>query len=188
MNFHDQIECQWWNGRKKGDFDHGNGPWLCTVTGDGVQNQEVIVTGDDCQQRKWWIPVVVAWRRRWDAKLEEGSVADWLMSTKEEEGIQLMLHGDGDGMQNRRASRAVGKRLMVSRKVMSGHSDGEAVQMIVSKKWWRWFMLLCTAATYKSRKKGREGCCFCNCYRQKENLLTTVATGKNNWLENKMSR
>ena len=43
-----------------------------------------------------------AWRRRWDAKSEEGSVADWLMSSKEEEGIQLLLHGDGDGMQNRK--------------------------------------------------------------------------------------
>ena len=41
------------------------------------------------------IPVVVAWRRQWDAKSDEGSVADWLISTKEEEGIQLLLHCDG---------------------------------------------------------------------------------------------
>ena len=64
-------------------------------------------TGRCCAIRKWlWCrsligvnsgrgrhPVVVAWRRRWDAKSEEDDVADWLMSTKED--IQLLLHGDG---------------------------------------------------------------------------------------------
>ena len=49
-----------------------------------------------------------------------------LGSTKEEEGIQLLLHGDGDGMQNRKK--------VVSRMVMGGHSNGDAVQMIVNKR------------------------------------------------------
>ena len=62
---------------------------------------------NDCQPWGWMemmeIPVVVAWRWRWDAKSEEGSVANWVMATKEEEGIQLLSHGDrqrvtdGDG-------------------------------------------------------------------------------------------
>ena len=45
-------------------------------------------------------------------------------------GFQLLLHGDGDGMQNRKK---VG--------VADGHSDGNAVQVIVNKKRCRWFML-----------------------------------------------
>ena len=53
-----------------------------------------------------------------------------LVSTMEEEGSQLLLHGDGDGMQNRKK---VG--------VADGHSDGNAVQVIVNKKRCRWFML-----------------------------------------------
>ena len=60
--------------------------------------------------------------------------------------------------------------------VMGGHSDGDAVQMIVNKRRCRCFML-CTAATYKSRKRGREGCCGCNLYLQR---MKTTATGKNN--------
>ena len=79
-------------------------------------------------------------------------------------GFQLLLHGDGDGMQNRKK---VG--------VADGHSNGEAVQMIVNKEQCRCFKL-CTAATYKSRKKDREGCCGCNCYLR----MKTAATGKNN--------
>ena len=110
------------------------------------------------------------------------------MSTKEEEGIQLLFHGNGDGMQNR--EKVVSRMVMVGHSnddavqmivnkgrgrhtvvvawrrrwdakseeggVVDGHSEGNAVQMIVNEKRCRCFKL-CTAATYKSRKKGREG-------------------------------
>ena len=88
-------------------FDHCDGRWDAKSRGWKVSRGLIVNNGND------GIPVVVAWRRRWDAKSEEGGVAD-------------------------------------------GHSNGNAVQRIVNKKRCRCFML-CTAATYKSRKKVEMG-------------------------------
>ena len=118
---------------------HCDGRWDAKSRGWKVSRGLIVNNGND------GVPVVVAWRRRWDAKSEEGSVADWVMATKEEEGIQLLLHCDGrwDAKSEEGG-------------VADGHSNGNAVQRIVNKKRCRCFML-CTAATYKSRKKVEMG-------------------------------
>ena len=87
--------------------NNGNDRYSIVVHGDGdgcaeSEGKELVVSRLDCQQRKKKASCCCCIATGDVAQNRKEVLRFDLVSTMEEEGIQLLLQGDGDGMQNRK--------------------------------------------------------------------------------------